>query len=219
MSGAYPLAVVSMQWLALMVLCTVLLAWSPDPAEASGRRGGHWGRGFGGSRHHHGNHGHHHHGRFGHRPIFPAFVAPSVVVSSPVVVAPVTVYTPPPAYALPPVYSAPSTWAPPPAYAASPPPAPRVLVYPGGRYELRGDGVTSPYVWVWIPDPPAAPPVPPPPPAPPSGSPEPSFSLRTPAARTMAYRWTDDAGVTTWTDSLDKVPERFRAQAARSVIP
>jgi hypothetical protein len=37
--------------------------------------------------------------------------------------------------------------------------------------------------------------------------------------RTVAYRWTDDNGVTTWTDSLEKVPERFRAQAARSATP
>jgi len=28
----------------------------------------------------------------------------------------------------------------------------RVVSYPEGRYELRGDGtVTSPYYWVWIP--------------------------------------------------------------------
>jgi hypothetical protein len=33
----------------------------------------------------------------------------------------------------------------------------RVVHYPHGRYELRGDGVSVPYVWVWIPN--AAPPV------------------------------------------------------------
>jgi hypothetical protein len=40
----------------------------------------------------------------------------------------------------------------------------RVVTYPEGRYELRGDGTAaSPYVWVWIPAG-AAPPNPPPPP-------------------------------------------------------
>jgi hypothetical protein len=29
------------------------------------------------------------------------------------------------------------------------------------------------------------------------------------------YRWTDERGVTTWTDDLEKVPERHRAQAVR----
>jgi hypothetical protein len=37
-------------------------------------------------------------------------------------------------------------------------PEPDAIQYPGGRYELRGDGITSPYVWVWIPDPPPGPP-------------------------------------------------------------
>jgi hypothetical protein len=40
----------------------------------------------------------------------------------------------------------------------------RVVTYPEGRYELRGDGtVGSPYYWVWIPKGPT-PPSPPPPP-------------------------------------------------------
>jgi hypothetical protein len=40
----------------------------------------------------------------------------------------------------------------------------RVVTYPEGRYELRGDGTaTSPYYWVWIPRG-ATPPNPPPPP-------------------------------------------------------
>jgi hypothetical protein len=33
----------------------------------------------------------------------------------------------------------------------SPPPAPAVVQYAGGRYELRGDGVSAPYRWDWIP--------------------------------------------------------------------
>lgn len=40
----------------------------------------------------------------------------------------------------------------------------RVVVYPEGRYELRGEGtVSSPHYWVWIPAG-ATPPNPPPPP-------------------------------------------------------
>lgn len=50
------------------------------------------------------------------------------------------------------------TFMPPP----SAPPAPSVLQYPNGRYELRGDGSTSPYVWVWVPNPPPPPPAGPP---------------------------------------------------------
>src|SRR2546427_5342754 len=38
--------------------------------------------------------------------------------------------------------------------APAPPPMPSVVEYPHGRYELRGDGVTAPYAWVWIPNPP-----------------------------------------------------------------
>jgi hypothetical protein len=39
----------------------------------------------------------------------------------------------------------------------------RVVSYPEGRYELRGDGtVTSPYYWVWIPAGAASVPNPPP---------------------------------------------------------
>jgi hypothetical protein len=200
---------------ALGVLIVALsLAGLPELVEATGRRGFEGGRGFrGGGRHQHFHHRGFNHG-FAHRPFFPVFVTPSTVVST--VVAPPVVYAPPPVYAAPPAYSAPF-YAPAPAYAAPPPaapaPMPRVVEHPGGRYELRGDGVTSPYVWVWIPNPPAAPP---PAPAPPLETPEPSLSPRAPAMRATAYRWTDDDGVTTWTDSLEKVPVRFRAQAAQS---
>lgn len=48
-----------------------------------------------------------------------------------------------------------------PAYAAATPVAwtgSRVVQYAHGRYELRGDGVSVPYAWVWIPN--AAPPAP-----------------------------------------------------------
>jgi hypothetical protein len=90
---------------------------------------------------------------------------------------------------------------------------PRVVEFPTGRYELRGDGVYTPYTWVWIPNPPVAPPPPPAPTAPPAPSaPEPG---REPARTAMLYRWTDEQGVTTWTDSIEKVPARYRAQAGR----
>jgi hypothetical protein len=67
---------------------------------------------------------------------------------------------PPYAYA-PPVYTAP----PPRYYAAAPaatyaPPAAAQteVVYPHGRYVLRGDGTTVAYRWVWVPSPPPTPP-------------------------------------------------------------
>ncbi len=53
------------------------------------------------------------------------------------------------------------------AYVQTPAPAPaprysNVVWYPHGRYELRGDGVTTAYQWVWIPNPPPPPAAPPP---------------------------------------------------------
>ena len=48
--------------------------------------------------------------------------------------------------------------------APSPPPAApvqREVVYPHGRYVLKGDGVSEPYQWVWVPNEPTAPPAPP----------------------------------------------------------
>ena len=72
----------------------------------------------------------------------------------PVYARPVVVYSSPP-----PVYSVPATVV---TVPSPPPPSPTVVHYPHGRYELRGDGVTQPYLWVWIPNPPP----PPPPPAP-----------------------------------------------------
>lgn len=74
----------------------------------------------------------------------------------------------PPVYAAPPVvYASPTpTYAPaPPAYVAPSPRPPlvdREVVYPHGRYVLRGDGVTVAYRWIWVPNPPAGPPPPPP---------------------------------------------------------
>lgn len=80
---------------------------------------------------------------------------------------------PRPAYAVPVVVTQPVVYTPPAVYTApaqvivvkpAPPPSfPTVVQYPHGRYELRGDGVTTQYYWVWIPNPPPPPPAAPPP--------------------------------------------------------
>jgi hypothetical protein len=87
-----------------------------------------------------------------------ALFAPLIIVGE--VLAHAPVYSPAPAYnAPPPAYSRQT-------YLASAPAQSRVIQYPHGRYELRGDGVSSAYQWVWVPGAAAIPPVPPPPPSP-----------------------------------------------------
>jgi len=181
-----------------------------DPHRGSGggfrHHAGHGG-GFSG---HHGHVGPFAHGRhFGRHPRTLIFLAPSPVVSLD--------YVSTPAYAAPPPIYVPAPVAYPPAAAFALPPAmPRVVEHPTGRYELRGDGMTSPYVWVWIPNPPAAPP--PPPTAPPAAAgPAPPRATSRPVTLTL-YRWTDERGVTTWTDDLEKVPAKHRAHA-RATAP
>lgn len=97
---------------------------------------------------------------------------------------------------------------------ASPPPPP-VIEHENGRYELRGDGVSSPYLWVWVPNPPPPPLAPPPivaaaPPAPRRPDPAPSPH--------EIYRWTDDQGVVNWTDRWDSIPEQYRSRVKRLPI-
>jgi hypothetical protein len=74
------------------------------------------------------------------------------------------VYSTPPAY-----YSAPPVTYAPPSYAPSYGAAPaiqREVLYANGRHVLYGDGVTTAYRWVWVPNPPPPPAgAPPPPPA------------------------------------------------------
>jgi hypothetical protein len=79
-----------------------------------------------------------------------------------------------PSYSYPPYsYPAPVYTVPAPRYYAAaraatyaPPAAAQTeVVYPHGRYVLRGDGITVAYRWVWVPNPPPSPP-----PAPPAGS-------------------------------------------------
>ena len=195
-------------WLVCSLVALTVLA-APAAAMAESRRHpGFFGRsrafvhqgGRGG--HHDGRHPHQH-GRH-HRRHAP-IVVPGLLVGAAIAYA-----APPPVYA-PPAYAPPAVFVPtpidpaasPPASAPSPsepaasqpPPEPRVVQFESGRYELRGDGVREPYVWVWIPKPPAAPPGEPPP-------------RRRPV---KIYRWTDDAGVTTLTDDPAKVPRQFRA--------
>jgi len=67
-------------------------------------------------------------------------------------------------YPAPVVYTAPAP-APVPAPTYTQPPPPQVereVVFAEGRYLLQGDGVSTPYKWVWVPNPPAPPPGPPP---------------------------------------------------------
>jgi hypothetical protein len=216
--------------LALIAAAVVL----PATASADGRRGGGGGGSVGASGGRSGgfvgrpgfnngfnnngfnNHGFNNHG-FNHRRFNSnsvVFVGPSPFwYSSPFYSSPPVVYAPPPVYIAPEfIYQAP----PPAAYyptAPSAPPGPRVVEFPTGRYELRGDGVATPYSWVWVPNPPSAPPGPPPVPAAPEAPPVgPSSRPTAPAPNRTIYRWTDDNGVTVLTDDINSVPERYRIQ-------
>jgi hypothetical protein len=85
-----------------------------------------------------------------------AITAPPVVYAAPAYYAPAYYSYPAPAPA---AYS--QAYYPGRGYAAYPTPyaagasagwtGPRVVEYAHGRYELRGDGVTVPWAWVWIP--------------------------------------------------------------------
>jgi Domain of unknown function (DUF4124) len=158
--------------------------------------------------------GFHHHRFF--RPFFPFGIvaaAPSVVYAAPYYYPPSAYYPPP--YYDPPVYSAPMNYSPPVSYAPAPDstvsvaPTPNAVQFSTGRYELRGDGVSTPYTWVWIPNPPTSPPPLPPPAAEPgvSGG---ASSGPAPARVGQLYRWTDKDGVVHWTDRIDAVPEQYR---------
>jgi len=161
-------------------------------------------------------HGFHNHKFF--RPFFPF----GIVAAAPAVVYAAPYYYPPPYYD-PPVYSAPTMYSPPVSYAPPPtstvsvapappsaPPSPTVVEFATGRYELRGDGVSTPYTWVWIPNPPTSPPVA-------AGEPRTnSGSGRAPTRAGQLYRWTDAQGVVYWTDRLDAVPEQYRSKAKSS---
>jgi hypothetical protein len=134
-----------------------------------------------------------------------------VYVPPPVAYEPATYYAPPAIYDPAELYPATVSTAPPESTAGT-------IEYPTGRYELRGDGVTVPYTWVWIPNPPPLPPaavpeVGPPPPSATPAAPDPS-----PALHTRLYHWTDEQGVVHVTDIWDAVPSRYQAQA-KQVLP
>lgn len=114
-------------------------------------------------------------------------------------------YSPPPTYVVP--YAPPTDST----LSLSPPapPTPSVVEFPTGRYELRGDGISEPYRWVWVPKPPTTPPAEPSSPGPPtSGDPGPTRP-------SPLYRWTDEQGTVHYTDRLTAVPDRYRAKAKR----
>jgi hypothetical protein len=209
----------------------ILLTCLPAPAAAQRRGGHGFhggGHGFHGSGHglhasghgfRGGGHGFHGGGRgfhhFHNRPFGSRLIVVSPFVPFGFYSAPPFDYSSPMAYSAPPpvAYAAPPAYGPSPAYAAPPPPAyapplsqdvepiQREVVFPTGRYVLRGDGVNVPYTWVWIPNPPTAPP---------GGAPSSSM-----AGERTVYAWTDANGVTTWTDRLSKVPPEHRANARR----
>jgi hypothetical protein len=93
----------------------------------------------------------------------------------------------------------------------APPPPPAVIPYPNGRYELRG-----PSRWEWVPSPSASPS------AVPSAAPS-SSRIPEPGAAVLSqyglYRWTDDNGVTHWTQGVDAIPERYRSKARPGSAP
>jgi hypothetical protein len=138
----------------------------------------------------------------------PAFYAPSIDTSPPVVSVSPTIYLSPTVYVSSPIVSAQAA----PAAAGSPsnPLFPSVVEHPTGRYELRGDGVATPYAWVWIPNPPPAPPA-----APPPSPEEPRAGSAPSAMRSKIYRWTDDEGTTFWTNRTESIPEPHRPRAQR----
>ncbi len=109
-----------------------------------------------------------------------------------------------------------------PSPAAPLPPLPSMIEYETGWYQLRGDGVTTPYVWVWVPKPPPAPSAPPSPPAPapPAETPAPPSSKAPALRQSMTtdapiYRWVDEQGGVHLTDMKESIPERYRARAQR----
>jgi len=155
----------------LISLVAVALLLLPAFSYAGAGHGGHggWGHGF----HGHGFHGHgfHGHGFHGH-----GFHGGGLIVVGPgccwgpwwwgypPYYPPPAYYPPPyyypPAYGPPPGYSPPVGYAPPAATVSVTPtqPAQNVVQFATGRYELRGNGMSTPYRWVWIPNPPTAPP-------------------------------------------------------------
>ena len=159
---------------------------------------------------------------FPHRLVSPIVVyAPAPVLYAQPTYADAPAYGPPGPYGLPVASDLPAVYdrpAPAPApviVAIAPPPSPTpsVIEYPTGRYELRGDGVTEAYRWVWISNPPPGPP------EPPAGAPllpGPSApDSQSPARHGQLYHWTDPQGVEHWTDRWETVPDPYRVKQPR----
>jgi len=189
-----------------VILALAILGVTVVPVQAANVQGA--GPGFGAmpGGAHPGNHHPVHHHAVNRRPYAPYWglggYAPSLWYGYDLAYVPAPAYEAPPVYAAPPMYSQPG-WSGI-SVETGPPPMPSVIPYPNGRYVLMGDGFTSPYQWVWIPNPPPAPPAAPPdapPPADPAAS-----------QRARLYRWVDDEGVVNFTQGWDAVPERYRAQ-------
>jgi hypothetical protein len=135
-------------------------------------------------------------------PFFPMVVSvpPAIVIEQPVVFAPSPVVSVAPAL-----------------------PTPTLIEYSTGWFQLRGDGITTPYQWVWIPKSPPPPPSEAPPTVPPvSPSPPPAHRPTNPEGEPRSssvprelYRWTDEHGVVHLTDSFADIPERYRSMAQR----
>ena len=185
----------------LLAVLAAVAALSPTTALAQrmhgtgGHSGGHHFVSGSGSR------SHFHHG-FGHRGVI--FVAPPFWYGADPFYYPTATYDPGVSYGG-------TTYG---TAATPPPPMPTVVYYPTGRYELRGDGYWTPYQWIWIPNPPAAPPPSAPPPSSQPEPPAPPASSRPePPVNTTVYRWTDGDGILHFTDRLDTVPARYRTQA------
>jgi hypothetical protein len=110
---------------------------------------------------------------------------------------PVIYVAPPAFYELPAQVEPPAPPAETPALVAPPPPPERdVIQYSDGRHELRGDGIATPYRWVWIPNPPPPP--------------------RSERDDRRLFGWIDEQGEMHVTDRWNAVPERYRAQAKRN---
>jgi len=83
----------------------------------------------------------------------------------------------------------------------APPPPPAVIPYPTGRYELRG-----PSRWEWVPNNASGP-----------SSVAPASSRSVDLSVRGLYHWTDENGVTHWTQGLEGVPEKYRPKAGSGV--
>jgi hypothetical protein len=149
------------------------------------------------------NHRPFHHHSFNRRPFVPFWGINAD--APPVSYGPSVIYVPVPTYESPTAYSRPADRTI--SSESGLPPMPSVVPYPNGRYVLTGDGVTSPYKWVWIPNPPTAPPT----------APQPAEAAASHSAR--LYRWVDDQGVVHLTQGRDSVPERYRAQLKLAGAP